>query len=134
MDGDGRGLRFSSDVDVILFRSRLRGGAFVASFGYGFARIIGTVHGAERAALLSARLARRLKALLFDGKTATPELRHAIGEADAALISIPQDESGDLVLRAFGDALGHAQRSRSIVYLSTVDVYGDRGARSGRFQ
>ena len=100
---------------------------YVASYGDGFARIVGTVRGGERAALLSARLAGRLRALTFDGRTATPELVRAIGEADAALISIPQDESGDPVLRAFGDAFARAQRLRSIIYLSTVGVYGDRG-------
>jgi nucleoside-diphosphate-sugar epimerase len=100
---------------------------YLAMYGDGFARIIGTVRGAERAALLNARLAGRLKAVLFDGKSSTPELITAIGEADAALISIPQDAGGDPVLRAFGDAFNHAQRLRSIVYLSTVGVYGDRG-------
>jgi nucleoside-diphosphate-sugar epimerase len=100
---------------------------YVASYGDGFARIVGTVRGAERAAVLSARLAGRLKALVFDGKSATPELQHAIGDADAALISIPQDESSDPVLRVFGDAFAHVQRLRSIVYLSTIGVYGDLG-------
>lgn len=100
---------------------------YVAMFGDGFARIVGTVRGAERAALLNARLAGRLKALVFDGKSSTPALDHAIAEAEAALVSIPQDESGDPVLRACGAAFASAQRLRSIVYLSTVGVYGDRG-------
>jgi nucleoside-diphosphate-sugar epimerase len=100
---------------------------FVAMFGDGFERIVASVRGAERAAWLNARLAGRLKALVFDGETATPELALAIGEADAALISIPQDESGDPVLRAFGDAFEQARRLRSIVYLSTIGVYGDAG-------
>jgi nucleoside-diphosphate-sugar epimerase len=99
---------------------------YLAMFGDGFERIVGTVRGAERAALLNARLAGRLKALVFDGRTATPELTHAIGEADAALISIPQDESGDPALRACGDAFAHTRCLRTIVYLSTVGVYGDR--------
>jgi nucleoside-diphosphate-sugar epimerase len=100
---------------------------YVASFGDGFARIIGTVRGAERAALLNARLAGRLRALVFDGKSASDELIHAIGEADTALISIPQDQSGDPVLQACGGALARAPRLGVIVYLSTVGVYGDRG-------
>lgn len=100
---------------------------YVASYGDGFARIIGTVRGAERAAVLNARLAGRLKALVFDGTAPTPELQHAVGEADAALISIPQDESGDPVLRVFADAFARAQKLRSVVYLSTIGVYGDCG-------
>lgn len=98
---------------------------FVAAYGDGFERIIGTVRGAERAAVLNTHLSGRLKALLFDGKSPTPELRHAIAEADAALISIPQDEHGDPVLRSFAGEFAHARRLRALVYLSTVGVYGD---------
>jgi nucleoside-diphosphate-sugar epimerase len=100
---------------------------FVARFGDGFDRIIGTVRGTERAAVLNARFGGRLKALAFDGVTATPELASAISEADVALVSIPQTAKGDPVLAAFGEALTHAKRLRSIVYLSTVGVYGDQG-------
>jgi len=100
---------------------------FVSMFGDGFERIIGTVRGVERAALLNARFAGRLKALPFDGISPTPALEHAIGEADLVLVSIPQTETGDPVLAAFGQALLHARRLRSIVYLSTVGVYGDHG-------
>ena len=100
---------------------------FVGMFGDGFERIIGTVRGVERAAVLNARFAGRLKALPFDGSSPTPVLVGAIGEADLALISIPQTEIGDPVLVAFGQALLHARRLRSIVYLSTVGVYGDHG-------
>lgn len=100
---------------------------FVENFGEKFDRIIATMRGADRAATLNARPRGNLQALLFDGKSASPELRHAIGAADAALISIPQDESGDPALRACGEAFAHAPHLRSIVYLSTVGVYGDRG-------
>jgi nucleoside-diphosphate-sugar epimerase len=99
---------------------------FIGLYGDGFARIVATVRGAERAALLSARLAGRLKALVFDGHSASPELLHAVGEADAALISIPQDETGDPTLRACGAAFERAAKLCAIVYLSTVGVYGDR--------
>jgi dTDP-4-dehydrorhamnose reductase len=100
---------------------------FVAAYGDGFERIIGTVRGAERATVLNAHLSGRLKALVFDGKSQTPELQHAIAEAEAALISIPQDEHGDPVLRTFAGEFAHARRLRALVYLSTVGVYGDHG-------
>jgi hypothetical protein len=99
---------------------------FVAAYGDGFERIVGTVRGAERAAVLNAHLSGRLKALVFDGKSPTPELQHAIAEAEAALISIPQDEHGDPVLRTFAGDFAHARRLSALVYLSTVGVYGDR--------
>ena len=98
---------------------------FVKDFGAKFDQIVGTVRSAERVAALTAGNAGRLEALVFDGKTATDELRRAIAAADAALISIPQDAAGDPVLRAFGDAFAQAPRLRAIVYLSTVGVYGD---------
>ena len=100
---------------------------FIGMFGDGFERIVGTVRGAERAAILNARFGGRLKAFAFDGTFATPEVVSAIGEADVALVSIPQTAKGDPVLAAFGEALAQASRLRSIVYLSTVGVYGDHG-------
>ena len=100
---------------------------FLGSYGDGFARIIGTVRSAERAAALNEKYAGRLRAFAFDGTNPTPEVTRAISEADAALISIPQTETGDPVLGAFGEALARAPRLRSIVYLSTVGVYGDHG-------
>jgi nucleoside-diphosphate-sugar epimerase len=100
---------------------------FVGIFGQKFDRIVGTVRDAERAAALNAHPSGRLKALVFDGTTVTPDLRSTTAEADAALVSVPPDENGDPVLRACGDALAHAQRLREIVYLSTIGVYGDRG-------
>jgi nucleoside-diphosphate-sugar epimerase len=100
---------------------------FIGNYGDGFERVVGTVRGAARAAILNARFAGRLKALVFDGISATPEVKGAIGEADTALVSVPPQEHGDAVLAAFGDTLAHARRPRAIVYLSTVGVYGDHG-------
>jgi dTDP-4-dehydrorhamnose reductase len=99
---------------------------FVGMYGDGFDHIAGTVRGAERAAVLSAHLAGHLKAYVFDGTSAAPQLRHAVAEADLALVSVPPDENGDPVLAAFGDDLASAWRLRAIVYLSTIGVYGDR--------
>jgi nucleoside-diphosphate-sugar epimerase len=100
---------------------------FVEIFGQKFDRVVGTVRDTERAAALNAQPSERLKALIFDGNSATPELRSAIAEADAALVSVPPVDNGDPVLRACGDVLAHAQRLRGVVYLSTIGVYGDHG-------
>jgi nucleoside-diphosphate-sugar epimerase len=100
---------------------------FVDEFGQKkFGSIVGTVRSAERAAALNAHPSGRLKALVFGGTAVTSDLRGAIAEADAALVSVPPDENGDPVLHACGDVLAHAQRLRGIVYLSTIGVYGDR--------
>jgi nucleoside-diphosphate-sugar epimerase len=98
---------------------------FVSRYGDHFDRIVGTVRSAARAAVLNERFGPRLEALTFDGTSATPDVKNAIGQADAALISIPQTAAGDPVLTVFGDALADAPRLRSIVYLSTIGVYGD---------
>jgi nucleoside-diphosphate-sugar epimerase len=100
---------------------------FVEIFADKFDRIVGTVRGAERAAALNAHPSGRLKALIFDGTVVAPDLQSAISEVDAVLVSVPPDQNGDPVLRAFGDALAHARRLRGIVYLSTIGVYGDSG-------
>jgi hypothetical protein len=98
---------------------------FIANFGDGFERIVGTVRSVERAAVLNARFAGRLKAFAFDGKSATEEAKRIVAETEAALVSIPQTETGDPVLSVFGDGLARSRRLRMIVYLSTVGVYGD---------
>ena len=98
---------------------------FIAEFGGKFERIIGTVRRAERAGILNAYQAGAVRAVVFDGALATPELNGAIGAADYALISVPPDASGDPVLAACGSALAARRNLLSVVYLSTVGVYGD---------
>jgi len=100
---------------------------FVAEFGQKFDRIIGTVRGAERAAILNAYDGSRFHAFVFDGTRPAPELSDAIARADYVLVSAPPGERGDPVLSIFGDALAQAKQLRAIVYLSTIGVYGDRG-------
>jgi nucleoside-diphosphate-sugar epimerase len=102
---------------------------FVAAYGSKFDRIIGTVRGSERAAILNAYDVGRLQALVFDGALPTPELNSAIAEADYVLVSVPPGENGDPVLAACRDALSHAKNLREIVYLSTIGVYGDCGGQ-----
>ena len=98
---------------------------YLGLFGERFTHIVGTVRSAERAASLNARFDGRVHIFAFDGHSPTPEVKTAIAQADAALVSIPQTQSGDPVLGAFGDALSNAAHLRSVVYLSTVGVYGD---------
>jgi nucleoside-diphosphate-sugar epimerase len=100
---------------------------FIAEFGSKFERIIGTVRNAERAAILNAYQAAAVRAVVFDGVRAAPELNGAIAAADHALISVPPDATGDPVLAACGGALEAVRDLRSVVYLSTIGVYGDHG-------
>jgi nucleoside-diphosphate-sugar epimerase len=98
---------------------------FAAEFGDKFGCIVGTVRGAERAAIRNAYESGGLRALVFDGRNATPELQAAIAEAEFALVSTPPGADGDPVLAACAGALAQAKHLRSVVYLSTVGVYGD---------
>jgi len=100
---------------------------FIAEFAGKFERIVGTVRSVERAAILNAYQTGSVRAVVFDGAQAMPELNAAIAAANHALISVPPDATGDPVLAACGDALASARNLRSIVYLSTVGVYGDQG-------
>jgi nucleoside-diphosphate-sugar epimerase len=50
----------------------------------------------------------------------------AIANCDAVLASAPPTDSGDPVLAVFADALARAPKLKSVVYLSTVGVYGNR--------
>lgn len=100
---------------------------FIAEFGGKFERIVGTVRGAERAAILNAYQGAAMRVVMFDGMHVSAELEAAIAAADYALISVPPDANGDPVLGACGAALARGRSSRAIVYLSTIGVYGDHG-------
>ncbi|HYS49741.1 MAG TPA: SDR family oxidoreductase [Xanthobacteraceae bacterium] len=103
---------------------------YLARFGTRFDRVVGTARTPEKAAALTAaRGAGQAHVLPFDGATAALELSARIAQADAALVSVPPGQDGDPVLRHFGAALGHSPRLRSIVYLSTIGVYGDTGGQ-----
>lgn len=86
--------------------------------------ITGTVRTADKARELGAT---GLETLVFDGGTADPAIELALAVADALLVSVQPGPHGDPVLSRFGDAIAAAPRLRTIVYLSTVGVYGDHG-------
>jgi nucleoside-diphosphate-sugar epimerase len=64
--------------------------------------------------------------IAFDGTTASPELIARVDESDALLISAPPGQTGDPVLACLAETIARG-RTRSIVYLSTIGVYGDTG-------
>ena len=91
----------------------------VAEFGASFSRVIGTSRSNREAA------EDRVEMLGFDGTSATPELRAAIADAEALLISAAPGETGDPVLAVLSHEIAASSRLRSIVYLSSLGVYGD---------
>jgi nucleoside-diphosphate-sugar epimerase len=95
---------------------------YVKKFGKQFDRVIGTT----RSLRDSGGPHGRVQMIAFDGSAASPELIARIEESDALLISAPPGETGDPVLGCLADAIARG-RSQTIVYLSTIGVYGDTG-------
>lgn len=69
-----------------------------------------------------------IAAFRFDGTARVLAIAAAMMQASHILVSVPPDEAGDPVLRAFGADIAQAAPHLAwIGYLSTVGVYGDRG-------
>jgi nucleoside-diphosphate-sugar epimerase len=100
---------------------------YLARFGRRHDRIIGTARTHEGAAAAGKHIGLPIEGLVFDGRAASRELVAALDDADALLVSIPPTESGDPVLASLSGPIARASRLRTIVYLSTVGVYGDHG-------
>jgi nucleoside-diphosphate-sugar epimerase len=99
---------------------------YIVEYGARFWRVAGTVRTREKAAsIASGALKHPVEAFVFDGSEVKPEITAAVMDANAVLVSIPPREGGDPVLKHFADAIAAAPHLRSIVYLSTIGVYGD---------
>lgn len=103
---------------------------YAALYGSRFARIVGTSRTAESAAALgSARYGgRSVELIAFDGRSSSA-LDAAIADANALLVSVAPGGTGDPVLAHLRDPVAAAPSLASIVYLSTIAVYGDHEGR-----
>jgi hypothetical protein len=99
---------------------------YVADFGASYSQIMGTSRSTERASDSSAKPKdAAVTRLLFDGRTVTASLLSALRCADRILVSVPPGVEGDPVLEALSDEFAELPRLQTIVYLSTIGVYGD---------
>jgi nucleoside-diphosphate-sugar epimerase len=100
---------------------------YVAEFGGRFDRIAGTVTTREKAAAIAAAGigGHRVEAFVFAGEP-SPQVTAALMDAAALLVSVPPDDT-DPVLAQCADTIAGAPQLQSIVYLSTIGVYGDHG-------
>ncbi len=64
---------------------------------------------------------------VFSPDERDPAIEDAIEGSDLALASIGPAADGDPALKTFGEALARAENLGTIVYLSTIGVYGDHG-------
>jgi nucleoside-diphosphate-sugar epimerase len=100
---------------------------YVALHGGRFDRIIGTTRSTAHAAELTARRfgGPAVEMVVFDGHTAAPALVEAVGQASVLVVSISPADGVDPTLAVLEAAIAAAPRLVSIVYLSTIAVYGD---------
>jgi hypothetical protein len=100
---------------------------YITEFGTRFDRIIGTTRTADEAAALAAQRfgGRAVEVLVFDGKSASPEVTATIANADALLISAAPADGVDPVLAVLEDEIARAPKLSSVVFLSTLGVYAD---------
>ncbi|WP_026607000.1 SDR family oxidoreductase [Methylocapsa acidiphila] len=97
---------------------------FLTRFGSSFDEVSGTVRSAEKARTLAEE---NIEALLFGPQGADPAIDQRVAAADVLLVSAPPEVSVDPVLSRFGKKIAALRRPQTIVYLSTIGVYGDRG-------
>jgi nucleoside-diphosphate-sugar epimerase len=92
--------------------------------GERFRSIAGTVRTLAKAERLRAE---GVHAIVYAGGSGGPLVAAALREADALLVSAAPDEAGDPMLRQLRPELEAAENLRTVIYLSTVGVYGDHG-------
>jgi nucleoside-diphosphate-sugar epimerase len=90
---------------------------YVAEFGARFGRVIGTSR--------TPKPVGRVEMLTFDAAAPSDEVRSAVAAATHLLLSPTPTESGDPIAAALGDEIASAPKLESIVYLSSLGVYGD---------
>jgi nucleoside-diphosphate-sugar epimerase len=105
------GLGYSAETLI-----RLHGDQFTA--------IGGTVRTLDKANRLRAM---GINAIVYSGGAAGRLVAAALEAADGLLVSAAPDEAGDPMLRQLRPELETAENLKTIVYLSTVGVYGDHG-------
>lgn len=90
---------------------------YVAEFGSRFERIIGTSRNPKPAG--------RVEMLAFDAASPSNDVRAAVAAATHLLLSATPNETGDPIFNALESDIASAPKLKSIVYLSSLGVYGD---------
>ena len=90
---------------------------YVAEFGARFERIIGTSR--------TPKPAGHVEMLAFDAAAPSDEVRDAVATATHLLLSATPSETGDPIFNALENAIASSSTLASIVYLSSLGVYGD---------
>jgi nucleoside-diphosphate-sugar epimerase len=79
-----------------------------------------------RAAAKAAELAsENIETFVFGPEREDSAIAERVDSADVILVSVPPGVSADPVLARFGHRIANLRRPQTIVYLSTIGVYGD---------
>ncbi len=109
-------------MNLFVFGLGYSAGHFARTRRDGYARIAATARSAEKGAALARE---GIAAFSFSTGPEDQDLRDALAATDHLLASIPPGAQGDPALAHFAETITAAPRLRSIVYLSTIGVYGD---------
>jgi nucleoside-diphosphate-sugar epimerase len=104
---------------------------YAALYGRRFDRIVGTTRRQEQAAALRSRRfgGNAVEINVFDGTCGSSVLATAIAHATVLLVSIAPERDIDPALAHLRDAIAAAPCLKSIIYLSTIAVYGNHDGR-----
>lgn len=95
---------------------------FIARSGNSFEAIAGTVRAPAKAEELASE---NIETVVFGPEHEDAEIAKRLAAADVILVSVPPGVSADPVLAKFGHRIDRLRRQQTIVYLSTIGVYGD---------
>jgi dTDP-4-dehydrorhamnose reductase len=96
---------------------------FITSSVRSFDSIAGTVRSLAKAEELTDS---NIEPLVFGPEPEDAAIAERALSADAILVSVPPGVSADPVLARFGHRIASLARPQTIIYLSTIGVYGDR--------
>ena len=96
---------------------------FIHLHGSAFEHIAATVRDRDK----PRPLAGPAEILRLGADEASPEIDQRLGVADVILVSVAPGTSVDPVLARYGRRIAGIKRRQTILYLSTIGVYGDRG-------
>ena len=99
--------------------------AFVRAAKASAERVTGTVRAKEEAAALAR--SEKIEVIPFDGRGASAGVIAALKRTTHLLVSVPPGETGDPVINDHAADIAATASIVSIVYLSTIGVYGDHG-------
>jgi dTDP-4-dehydrorhamnose reductase len=96
---------------------------FIARSGNSYDAIAGTVRASAKAEEMASG---DIETFVFDAEEEDSAIMERVASANIILVSVPPGTSADPVLARFGHRIATLPRQQTIVYLSTVGVYGDR--------